>query len=110
MCNRTSSIAARAYTPVPENLLENRSRVTNPAGIHARALAIVPRLESWESNRRSWPGMTEVKMYGALTRHNSFAARQTRPFLSPATISLERIPRKCAEHEIEFSGADLKRF
>lgn len=51
-----SCIAAHAYTPVPENLLENRSRVTNPTGIHARAFAIVPRLESWELNRQIGTG------------------------------------------------------
>jgi len=35
------SLESPAYTPVPENMLENRSWVANPAGIHARDYAAV---------------------------------------------------------------------
>lgn len=82
------------HTSVPENLLENRSRMTNPAGIPARARSrardcSAARVESWESNGQigAETGNAKAEIYGALRRHNSFATQQTRETIISLSFS-----------------------
>lgn len=80
---------------VPENLLENRSRVTNSVGILARAFArararLFRGFESWESNGQigAETGNAKAEIYGALRRHNSFATQKTKAAIAALFLSL----------------------